>query len=59
MDRLITAPNVRHPHIRGFLPEMHREARARPGDPLAARAEVTGGPESGGPRGRRHRTRSV
>lgn len=32
--------------------EMYREARARPGDPVAARAETTGGAGKRGPRGR-------
>lgn len=35
---------VRHPHVRGVLLEMYREARARLGDPVAAWAEVTGDP---------------
>ncbi|WP_432168823.1 nitrate reductase subunit alpha [Streptomyces sp. 1222.5] len=37
---------VRHPHVRGVLLEMYREARARLGDPVAAWAEVTGDPGS-------------
>ncbi|MFE0382598.1 nitrate reductase subunit alpha [Streptomyces bungoensis] len=36
---------VRHPHVRGVLLEMYREARARLGDPVAAWAEVTGDPD--------------
>ncbi|MFG2794405.1 hypothetical protein [Streptomyces sp. NPDC048419] len=35
---------VRHPHVRGVLLEMCREARARLGDPVAARAEVASRP---------------
>ncbi|MET8944032.1 nitrate reductase subunit alpha [Streptomyces sp. NPDC004542] len=44
---------VRHPHVRGVLLEMYREARARLGDPVAAWAEVTGDP------GRRRRYQSA
>ncbi|MFC5745761.1 nitrate reductase subunit alpha [Actinomadura rugatobispora] len=36
---------IRHPHARGVLLEMYREARARLGDPVAAWAEVTEDPE--------------
>lgn len=36
---------VRHPHVRGVLLELYREARERLGDPVAAWAEVTGDPE--------------
>ncbi|MGI5341825.1 nitrate reductase subunit alpha [Streptomyces sp. CA-181903] len=35
---------VRHPHVRGVLLEMYREARERLGDPVAAWAEVTADP---------------
>ncbi|MFC9283173.1 nitrate reductase subunit alpha [Streptomyces collinus] len=35
---------VRHPHVRGVLLELYREARERLGDPVAAWAEVTGDP---------------
>ncbi|MFF8591819.1 nitrate reductase subunit alpha [Streptomyces sp. NPDC015220] len=36
---------VRHPHVRGVLLEMYREARERLGDPVAAWAEITGDPD--------------
>ncbi|MDJ1130742.1 nitrate reductase subunit alpha [Streptomyces iconiensis] len=36
---------VRHPHARGVLVEMYREAKTRLGDPVAAWAEITGDPE--------------
>ncbi|KUL46083.1 nitrate reductase [Streptomyces sp. NRRL F-4489] len=35
---------VRHPHVRGVLLELYREARERLGDPVAAWAEITGDP---------------
>ena len=35
---------VRHPQVRGVPVELYRAARARPGDPVTAWAEVTGGP---------------
>ncbi|MGW5942073.1 nitrate reductase subunit alpha [Streptomyces celluloflavus] len=35
---------VRHPHARGVLVEMYREARQRLGDPVAAWAEITTDP---------------
>ncbi|WP_329136493.1 nitrate reductase subunit alpha [Streptomyces sp. NBC_00670] len=35
---------VRHPHVRGVLLELYREARARLGDPVAAWAEITSDP---------------
>nr|WP_236570319.1 nitrate reductase subunit alpha [Streptomyces mexicanus] len=36
---------VRHPHVRGVLLQMYREARERLGDPVAAWAEVTSDPD--------------
>ncbi|MFC3980822.1 nitrate reductase subunit alpha [Streptosporangium jomthongense] len=36
---------VRHPHARGVLVRMYREARTRLGDPVAAWAEITSDPE--------------
>ncbi|MFE5535159.1 nitrate reductase subunit alpha [Streptomyces sp. NPDC056492] len=36
---------VRHPHVRGALLEMYREARARLGDPVLAWADIQADPE--------------
>jgi anaerobic selenocysteine-containing dehydrogenase len=36
---------VRYPYVRGVLLQMYREAKARPGDPVAAWAEIVGDPE--------------
>ena len=41
----VFAAAVKYPYVRGSLLEMFREARARPGDPVDAWAEIVDDPE--------------